>query len=125
MSQEFFIPGDVDTVVREISNLFNKEKIKSRSKAMDNLQSRLFANCPILISAGYINFKELLGEIAELEKAVSERKSSDIPMMDKVELFMQGLSIPPTDDSAPLAPTHEISSEDEDEVLTESDAATL
>ncbi|HEV2521046.1 MAG TPA: hypothetical protein VGT24_01585 [Candidatus Acidoferrales bacterium] len=128
MSQDFFIAGDVDAVVRSIADSFNREKVRSRSKAMDNLQSRLLANAQVLIGANYISFKELLGEIAELEKSVSQRKSSDIPVMDKVESFMQGLASTDIGDSEPLAPTHEISAEDEDEEeedLTETHAANL
>lgn len=121
--KSFWIEGDVDFVVNEISRLFNQEKVKSRSKAMDNLQSRLFANAQTLITAGYVSFKELLAQIAELEKSVSHRKTADIPLMDKIEAFMQDLRATDVSSSEPLAPRQNIDVEEgEDEMEEEEES---
>jgi len=123
--KDFAIDGEASEVVQEISRLFNQEKMRSRSKAMDNLQSRLFANGETLIKAGYLNFRELLGEIADLEKSIVERKGGDAPTMDKIEEFMQQLEGGSIEDSAPLTPKHEPAMGDfdlEDEIETEEEA---
>lgn len=118
----FYIKGTPDEVVRQIADRFIQEKRRSRSKAMDNLQSRLLANAVVLMEAGYIDFEKLLGKVGDLEKTTVQKEKTGFSSMDKLEAFMQDLEKAPIDASEPLAaPIVAADEDDDDDGLDEED----
>lgn len=116
--ENFRIEGDATLVVDEIARRFIEEKRKSRSKAMDNLQSRLLANAVVLMEAGYIDFEKLLGKVGDLEKTTVQKEKSGFNSMDRLEAFMQDLSKSSVAESEPMmAPV--VSGDDDDEEAPE------
>lgn len=110
----FHIDGDASAVVEAIADRFIQEKRRSRSKAMDNLQSRLLANAVVLMEAGFIDFEKLLGKVGDLEKTTVQKEKSGFNSMDKLEAFMQDLEKSSMAASEPMA-APVIRGDDEDE----------
>lgn len=117
----FRIPGDASQVIEKIAASFIQEKRRSRSKAMDNLQSRLLANAVVLMDAGYIDFEKLLGKVGDLEKTTTQKERSGFDGMDKLEAFMQSLDKTPIAASEPMAAPVVPGDNDEDEEPPEED----